>query len=155
MNRNDARKIPKKRIDLVRIKMVKEGSVLYENRRIGSPDDAVGIVRDFLCDEDRERVIAIYLNTKNEPTAIHTVSIGNINTSIVHPREVMKAAILSNAAAMILAHNHPSGDCTPSKEDKEITKRLKEAGEILGIEVLDHLIVTSNDYVSMKESEGS
>lgn len=147
-------KIPKKRVDLVRIRMVREGSVLYENRKIRNPDDAVSIARDFLQDEDRERVIAIYLNSKNEPTAIHTVSIGNINTSIVHPREVMKAAILSNAAAMILAHNHPSGDCTPSKEDKEITKRLKEAGEILGIEVLDHLIVGNNNYVSIKESEG-
>lgn len=91
------------------------------------------------------------INTKNKPTAIHTVSIGTLNSTVVHPREIFKAAILSNAASIILAHNHPSGDPTPSKEDIGITKRLVDAGELLGITVMDHIIIGENNYVSMKK----
>ena len=82
---------------------------------------------------------------------INTVSIGSLSTSIVHPREVFKAAILMGAANIILAHNHPSGDPSPSKEDIEITQRLAKAGEILGIEVLDHLILTPSGHISFKD----
>lgn len=144
--------IPAKRVNIVSLKMVKEGSVLYQQRKITSPRDIAEIVGDFIEDSDREKCIAIYLNTKNEPTAIHTVSIGSLNASIVHPREVMKGAILSNSNGMILVHNHPSGDTTPSQEDIGITKRLVEAGELLGIKVLDHVIMGSKDrYTSLRE----
>jgi DNA repair protein RadC len=142
----------RKRVDIVSIKMVREASVLYEKRKIASPRDAFELIKDFLKDEDREKFLAIYLNTKNEPTAIHTVSIGTINASLVHPREVFKGALMTNAASVIVAHNHPSNECNPSKEDIQITKRLMEAGKIIGIEVIDHIIVgDSNHYISLKE----
>ena len=148
-------KIQAKRVDIVSIKMVKEASVLYQNRNIGSPIDAAEIVRGFLEDEDREKVIVVYLNIKKEPNAIHTLSIGSLNASIVHPREVMKGAILSNAHSMIIAHNHPSSSTEkpcPSDEDCKITQRLKEAGKIMGIELMDHIIIGgSGNYYSFKQ----
>ncbi|ANZ32344.1 DNA repair protein RadC (plasmid) [Parageobacillus thermoglucosidasius] len=92
------------------------------------------------------------LNTKNEVVAVHRCHIGSLNSSIVHPREVFKAAILNNSASIIVAHQHPSGDVTPSREDVEMTKRLAEAGRILGIEVLDHLVINYKaEYTSLKE----
>lgn len=99
---------------------------------------------------DRENFVVLLLDTKNKVIGINTVSIGTLNSSLVHPREVFKPAILASAAALILAHNHPSGDPKPSREDIEVTKRLIEAGGLLGIQVLDHIIV--GDYcVSLKE----
>lgn len=136
-------KTPAKRVDIVKIKMVREKSILYENRKITSPEDVVNITKDFIEGCDREKFMVIYLNTKNEPTAIHTVSIGSLNASIVHPREVMKGAILSNSNGMILVHNHPSGDIRPSQEDINITERLKESGNILGINIMDYVIIGS------------
>jgi DNA repair protein RadC len=92
------------------------------------------------------------LNTKNQVVGLHRAHVGSLNASIVHPREVMKCAILNNAASIIVSHQHPSGDPTPSREDIDITKRLAEAGRILGIEVLDHVIVThTGNHVSLKE----
>ena len=92
------------------------------------------------------------LNTKNQVVGLHRAHVGSLNASIVHPREVMKCAILNNAASIIVAHQHPSGDPTPSKEDLEVTKRLAEAGKIIGIDVLDHVIVTyTGKNVSLKE----
>lgn len=141
-----------KRVDIVSLKMVKDNSVLYQGRRISGPDDAAELLRDFLKDSDRERFIVAFLNTKKEPNAIHTVSIGTVNSSLCHPREVFKAAILSNASSMILSHNHPSSDTTPSEEDKKITERLVEVGRIIGIEVIDHIIIGQDDeYYSFKE----
>lgn len=141
-----------KRVDIVSVKLVKESSLLYAERRISSPDAAVPLLRKFLEDVDREHFMIMCLNTKNEPTAIHTVSVGTLNSTHLHPREVYKAAILENSACIILAHNHPSGDPTPSKEDIEITGRLKDAGKIIGIEVLDHVIIGENGrFVSLKE----
>jgi DNA repair protein RadC len=93
----------------------------------------------------------INLNTKNEVIVIEAVSVGSLNSSIVHPREVFKQPIKRSAASLILVHNHPSGDTTPSREDMEITKRLYEAGSLLGIEIIDHLIIGQNNYLSMKE----
>jgi DNA repair protein RadC len=81
------------------------------------------------------------LDQKNQVIGLHTVSIGSLTASIVHPRECFKPAILSNAAAIILAHNHPSGDCQPSREDRALTQRLVETGKLLGISVLDHIII--------------
>lgn len=98
-------------------------------------------------------MVAAYLNTKNEPIAVSKISIGSLNASIVHPREILKAAILSNAASFILFHNHPSGGClNPSKEDITITKRIKEAGELIGIDLIDHLIVYEDRFISFKEN---
>lgn len=141
-----------KRVNIVRIQMVRESSLLYPQRRIRMAKDAVGLFQAFLQESDREQFFVICMNIKNEPTAIHTVSVGSLDASIVHPREVFKTAILANSASVIVAHNHPSGDPTPSQPDLEVTKRLQEAGELLGITVLDHIIVgTEGAYVSLKE----
>src|SRR5207245_2331486 len=97
---------------------------------------------------DREAFVALHLDYKNRLDGLHVVSIGSLSASLVHPREVFKAAILSNAAAIIVVHNHPSGDPTPSREDREITARLKLSGETLGIPLLDHVIVATEGYRS-------
>nr|WP_283695237.1 JAB domain-containing protein [Clostridium perfringens] len=131
---------------------MKEGSILYEPRIVSSPKDAFELGKEFLIDSDREKLILVCLDSKNQPTSINTVSVGSLNSSIVHPREVFKVAILSNSANIIVFHNHPSGDVTPIKEDINITERLKEAGKILGIELIDHIIVGSNNtYYSFKK----
>jgi DNA repair protein RadC len=143
--------IPAKRVDIVSIRMVKEGSLLYKNRNITSPNDAYNLIKEFLESSDREQLIVCCLDTKNQPTAISIVSIGSLNSSIVHPRELFKSAILSNAASIIVAHNHPSGNPEPSSEDINITKRLNECGNLLGIDLIDHIIIGDVSYVSLKE----
>lgn len=141
-----------KRVNIVSIKMVKESSILYPNRKITSPSDVVNLGNQFLEDSDRENLIACCLDTKNQPLSINVVSIGSLNASIVHPREVFKVAILSNAASIIIFHNHPSGDTSPSTEDINVTARLKEAGKLIGIDLLDHIIIGSeSSYCSLKE----
>lgn len=146
------KKEPAKRINVVSIKMVKETSILYDIRKIQAPKDAVELGKRFLEDSDREQLLVCCLDAKNQPTAINVVSVGNLNNSIVHPREVFKSAILSNSASIILFHNHPSGDPTPSKEDTNITERVKECGNILGIKLIDHIIIGDNSYYSLKEN---
>ncbi len=141
-----------KRVDIVQVKMVKERSVLYSARRIQSTSDADELVRKFLDELDREAMIVIALNAKSEPTCLQVISIGSLSASIVHPREVFKVAILSNAYSILLAHNHPSGDTTPSQEDIKITKRIKNASDIMGVSLLDHLIIGSDGYYSFKEN---
>ncbi|WP_226528174.1 RadC family protein [Metabacillus niabensis] len=145
-------KSPAKRVNIVSLKLVKESSLLYKERAIRSPEDGYKLLKQFLSDADREYFIVVSLDTKNQPTSINVCHIGSLNSSIVHPREVMKSAILSNAASIIVGHNHPSNDPTPSREDIEVTKRLVEAGKIIGIDILDHLIVCAEKYVSLKET---
>ncbi len=132
-------------IPVVGIQMIRERELLYNGAKITSSALANEAFCALLGNPDREYFVAILLNNKNQITAIHTVSQGSLNQSIVHPRETFKAAILNNSGAIILAHNHPSGDLTPSAEDLSITRRLKEAGELLGIRVLDHIIVNTDD----------
>ena len=100
---------------------------------------------------DREHFVVLALDARNRPIGCNTVSVGSLSASIVHPREVMKFAILANAAAVILAHNHPSGETSPSRDDIELTQRLVQAGQILEIEVLDHVIVGGQAFCSLKE----
>ena len=133
--------VASKRINIVSIKMVKESSFLYQTRQILSPKDAYEMIKEQLEGLDREQFIIACLNTKNEPTNITVVSVGSLNKAIVHPREVFKTAILSNAASIMAFHNHPSGETTPSQHDIQLTNRLYEAGELLGIKLLDHLII--------------
>ena len=140
-----------KRINIVSIKMVKESSFLYQTRQILSPNDAYDMIKEQLQDLDREQFIIACLNTKNEPTNISVVSVGTLNKAIVHPREVFKTAILSNAASIMAFHNHPSGETTPSQQDIQLTNRLYEAGELLGIKLLDHLIIGDGTFTSLKE----
>jgi len=100
------KRIPAKRVDVVSLKMVKESSMLYKKRVIRSPEDGYRLLQQFLGDVDREHFIVVCLDTKNQPTAINVCHIGSLNASIVHPREVMKPAILSNAASILVGHNH-------------------------------------------------
>jgi len=101
---------------------------------------------------DREYFWCLSLDGKNRAQGVDVVSVGTLTASLVHPREVFKAAILTNAAAIIVAHNHPSGDPTPSVEDREITQRLRQAGEILGIKLLDHVVLGHGHYHSFADS---
>lgn len=144
--------VPAKRVNIVQVKLVREKTLLYKDRKIRSPRCAYQLIRDFLGDVDREHFIVLCLDTKNQPTCIQVVHIGSLNASIVHPREVLKPALLSNAASIIVAHNHPSNVSDPSPEDIEVTKRLVHAGEILGIDILDHLILCTDTFRSLKES---
>lgn len=143
----------RKRINIVSMKMIREKSILYSPRKITCPSDGVELAKEVLNESDREKFIVISLDTKNQPTTIDICSVGSLNASIVHPREVFKTAILSNAASILLAHNHPSGDPNPSKEDISITERLKEAGDVVGIKVLDHIIIGEDCYYSLKEND--
>ncbi|WP_066638386.1 RadC family protein [Desulfolucanica intricata] len=121
-----------------------------ENPVIKAPQDVADLLMGEMRYLDREHFCVVLLNTKNQVLYQETVSIGTLNSSAVHPREVFKNAIKRNAACIILVHNHPSGDPTPSREDIEVTKRLKEAGKIVGIEVLDHLVIGNGRFVSLK-----
>ena len=144
-----------KRINIVSIKMVKESSFLYQTRTISSPKDAYEMIKEQLEGLDREQFIIACLNTKNEPTNISVVSVGTLNKAIVHPREVFKTAILSNAASIMAFHNHPSGETTPSQQDIQLTQRLVEAGELLGIKLLDHLIIEDGSPGSEQSEQSS
>lgn len=118
---------------------------------ITSPQDVANLLLAKLSFLEKENFVTLLLTTKNEIISIEDISIGSLNNSIVHPREVFKPAIRRSSAAMILAHNHPSGNPEPSQEDIDVTKRIKKAGKILGIEVLDHLVIGNKDYISLKE----
>ncbi len=117
---------------------------------ISSPADVDRLLRGRIANLDRENFVVVLLNTKNEVIEAPVVSVGTLSASLVHPREVFKPAIRASAASVILAHNHPSGKVEPSREDRDVTSRLGEAAQVLGIEVLDHVIV-GDGYCSMKE----
>ena len=119
--------------------MVREGSIKAHS--ITKAKDVIKAIKSF-THSDREFLIGLYLNSRNQVIAYHVISIGTVNAAIVHPREVFKLAIMKNACSVIIAHNHPSGGLDPSDADLKITKRLIAAGKILGIELLDHIIIT-------------
>jgi len=123
----------------------------YQQKRIKIPEDAVNLVKSRLKGKKKEYFLVLLLSVKNQLLNIVEISKGSLDSNIVHPREVFKEAISASAASCIFIHNHPSGDPTPSEEDIQLTRRLKEAGEIIGIDVLDHIIVTDLKFVSLKE----
>lgn len=145
--------IPAKRVNIVSVRLVKEASMMYRKRRVGSPHDAYIIFKEFLEDLDREALVVLSLDNKNQPTSINTAHIGNINSSIISMSCVMRVAILSNAASIMVAHNHPSGCPEPSQQDIEVTKRLSEASELMGIRLLDHLIIGEESFISLREQD--
>jgi DNA repair protein RadC len=118
--------------------------------RVTSSSDVFSWFRD-LQDETKEHFLALHLDSKNRVLCIDQVSTGSLNASIVHPREVFKVALLSSAAAVVFVHNHPSGDLELSREDIELTARLNDAGKLLGIRVMDHVVVGENGYVSFAD----
>lgn len=122
-----------------------------ERKKITSPQDVVNYFMPRFRYEKKEHFIVVLLDTKNHILATPVISVGCLNSSIVHPREVFREAIVHFAAAMILVHNHPSGDPTPSKEDIHVTHKLIEAGGLMDIKVIDHIIIGDNCYISLKE----
>ena len=135
-----------------RLELVKESKGTYDTK-VSVPSDVVDVLNNvFKLNMQCEEVFVILcMDTKNKIVGAFEVSRGTINSSIVHPREVFKRAMMCNAASIIAGHNHPSGIVTPSEEDKNITKRLVEAGVMLGMPVIDHLIVGEDSYYSFKE----
>lgn len=124
---------------------------LYEKKRVKTPEQVLSLVKSRLKGKKKEHFLVLLLDTRNQVISISNVSVGSLDTNIVHPREVFKEAISSSASSCVFVHNHPSGDPAPSEDDMELTKRLTKAGEIVGIDVLDHIIVTDNDFISLKE----
>ncbi len=118
---------------------------------IRSPRDVANLLMNEMRYLKKEYFRTIQLNVKNQVLAVEDISVGSLNSSIVHPREVFKGPIRRSSAAIILIHNHPSGDPSPSREDIEVTRRLYEAGKLLGIDVLDHIIIGDGIYTSLKE----
>ncbi len=118
---------------------------------ISTPTETIPMLAD-IKDEPKEFFVCLYLNARNQVIHKEVVSIGSLSASIVHPREVFRVGVAKCAASVILAHNHPSGDVSPSKDDIDLTHRLREAGLIMGIEVLDHIIIARSDFVSLKET---
>ena len=140
-------------IPLLNLKVVKEKDIVYNSICVNSPEKVLDIARQMEIDtQDVESFYIFTLDTKNKVSGIFEVSRGTINASIVHPREVYKRAILQSANAIILLHNHPSGDTRPSNEDIAITNRLVECGKLIGIEVLDHIII-GDSYYSFKAED--
>ena len=127
--------------------VIRENAPIWVKSTCTSAENVFELFRD-LAQEAKENFVALHLDAKNRIICFDRVSIGSLSASIVHPREVYKTALLSSAAAVLFIHNHPSGDTTPSREDIEMTKRLKDAGELLGIRVLDHLIIGEEEYYS-------
>ena len=137
----------------VSVRLIREGRTRYLPRKITGPGDVYDFLKD-LENLDREVFYTLHLDGMHQIVSCEEVSKGSTTGSLVHPREVYKAAILSSASAIIVEHNHPSGDVTPSGEDRSITERLYQAGDILGVPLLDSLIIGGGEYYSMKDSEG-
>ena len=123
----------------------------HKEVEVNEPADIYRIVRDELVNSDREILMSVLLTANHTIIGIETVSIGNLHSCTVTARELFKSAILANASSIVLCHNHTSGDLTPSDQDRKITKKLKEAGKLLGIIVLDHLIITNKGFTSMAD----
>ena len=142
-------------IQLYRLQLVRDRALVYDP--VTDPNQAQAVVRSItealLKGLDREAGIVIALDSRNRPIGGHVVSMGTLSASLIHPREVFKFGILANAAALIFAHNHPSGDPSPSQDDIDTSRRLVRAGHIVGIEVLDSLITGHDTFLSLKERQ--
>jgi DNA repair protein RadC len=137
-------------LPLYSTRLVRETEFTYPIRfQVAEPSEVATILQDYFRDKDREEFLIVLLDTANTVTGLSQISVGGLSSSVVEPRQIFKTAILANAAALILAHNHPSGNPEPSQEDIKITRQLAEAGEIMDIPVHDHLIITETDYTSL------
>tara|TARA_R110002073_G_scaffold101349_2_gene230306 strand:+ start:478 stop:936 length:459 start_codon:yes stop_codon:yes gene_type:complete len=138
------------RLRLVTVELVR--SPLAATEVASSPQGAAAIARSIIGRRDREHFVVMHLNARHRVVSMEIASVGTLSTSLVHPREVFKAALLANASAIICAHNHPSGDASPSGEDRAVTTRLKKVGELIGVPMLDFLVVTDSGMWSARES---
>ena len=140
------------RVPLMTVSVVREVHVLSEFKEIDSPGKAAEIVRTMVGADEREHFVVVLLDARYRVKGATVVSVGTLTASLVHPREVFRPAVVAGSAAVIIAHNHPSGEARPSPEDKETTSRLVKAGKLMGIPVLDHVIVTESTFFSFKEA---
>lgn len=138
----------------VKVKRLKvpEDSPLYNAKQITTPIDAVEAVRVMMGDTDREIFISVPIDIRNKPIGFELVHLGTFDSCMVDPRSAFRSAVILGASGLIVAHNHPSGNAKPSIEDIALTKRLQKAGDILGIPLLDHLVITNEDYTSLAEA---
>lgn len=139
-------------LPLYTTRLVREAHFTFPERtQVQTPADVAAVLRAYFEDRDREEFIVCLLDTANTLVGLSCTSVGGLAAAIVEPRQVFKVAILANAAALILAHNHPSGNPEPSREDVRLTRQLSEAGALMGIPVHDHLIITDHGYTSLTE----
>ena len=148
--------MPKKKpykLDRVAIRMVKEPP-LYSEEPLSNPEAVIKVMRDVFKEYDREVVALVSLKSNMKPVNLNIVSLGAIDQAIVHPRELLKSAILSNAASVLIAHNHPSGELSPSRLDISMTDRMQQVFSLMGIDIVDHVIIGDNDnYYSFREHQ--
>lgn len=137
-----------------RVSLVKDTVVEWGLEPIDTAERAADLLGQMIGAKPKEHFMVVALNARSMPLGVVTVSVGTLSASLVHPREVFGPAILLNAAAVVVGHNHPSGDCTPSSEDRDATRRLKQAGDLLGIPVLDHVIVGARGIFYSFKAQG-
>ena len=145
------RPIPKKRVEVIRLRMVREGRMLYGMYRFSKLEEAVDMVRPLFAMADREMMLVMSLNTRLEPLAVEIAAVGGLNACSVDSRDIFKHTVLNNAAFIVCFHNHPAGDPEPSQQDRQITARLEKAGRILGIPLIDHIIIGDYGFYSFRE----
>ena len=139
-------------VPLYTTRLVRERTFTFPTRdQVRTPFDAAAVLAEYFADRDREEFVVAFLDTASTLTGLHVASVGGLAASIVEPRQVFKAAVLANAATVLLAHNHPSGNPEPSREDVAVTRQLVEAGKVMGIPVHDHIIVTDHGHTSLAE----
>lgn len=139
------------KVPIVRVALVREGTVKSETRSVCGPADAAAVLRQIIGDYDREAFAVLFVDAKHRVIGVNIAGVGTLDSAQTGPREVFRAAILAGAKAVILGHNHPSGDPIPSSADLHLTRRLTKAGELLGIPVLDHIIIGESSHVSLRE----
>lgn len=146
-------KSEKQYVPIVRLYAVRESTIPYGKEHLTEPRVVAEFVRKMLGGADREILLAISVDTKSRPVGMEVAAIGSLNVIYASPRELFKHALLSNSSGIILVHNHPSGEAVPSEDDLRFTKRMKKAGELLGVEVLDHIIIGEGDtFTALSES---
>lgn len=146
------RPIPKKKVGIVRLEMVKDGRCVYGTKRFREAAEAAEMIRPLVKTADREMFLVLALNSQLEPQALEIAAVGGLAQCGVDVRDIFKMAVLNNCAYIICFHNHPSGNCDPSYEDRLITRRLKQAGDLMGISLIDHIILGEDSFYSFWEN---
>lgn len=145
----------RQKVQLIHLQMVRDRKICYGRKSMGDPREAAVLLKGLIGEMDRECLVVCVTDTKMKPTYIQVVSIGTIDHCPASIPEIFKAALLSNSVNILLAHNHPSGDCTPSSEDIEFTERVMRAGDLLGIRLIDHIIMgRGSSFYSLREEGG-
>ncbi len=138
-------------VQKVRLRQVRDGRIKFSVDKVNKPHDVYQAVQRYYRGADREILSVLCLDAQNQPTCFNVASIGGLNTTRTRPAEILKVAILSNSAGIVLIHNHPSGELEPSPEDVEFTRAIQQACELVGIELYDHLVVTDSEFTSLRE----